>query len=51
MESYLLANDNLDTFHEMYAKNREFWAQFSTLIWALSYRRYVTIRDHLEVHN
>ena len=39
MDNYMWANRRMDSFYECYARNRDFWANFPDIIWALSWRR------------
>jgi ubiquitin carboxyl-terminal hydrolase 34 len=43
IDNVLNTHTQLDTFYELYKRNREFWAELPNLIWALSYRRLVVI--------
>lgn len=46
---YLRTHSQLDLFYEMYTRNREFWAEIPSLLWALSYRRSVSTPQVVEV--
>lgn len=39
METYLFAHTKLDTFYDLFIRNRDFWRQFPEFIWGLSHRR------------
>ncbi|KAH6712037.1 ubiquitin C-terminal hydrolase-like protein [Leptodontidium sp. MPI-SDFR-AT-0119] len=38
METYLFAHTKLDTFYDLFIRNRDFWRQFPEFIWGLSHR-------------
>lgn len=48
IENYLQVNRHMESFSDTFYKNREFFASFPDIFWALSWRRYGTL-EYLQV--